>query len=431
MNKYNLPETFCMAPWTHAMHDTHYVRRLCCIAAEPPNETIQSAVTLEDFKNSDYAKNIRKQMIAGVMPKDCEYCDVNASKQGHVNFYKDYFNEQLGQYYEEAISKTNEDGYTSMETKNFDYRFGDICNFKCRHCSSRSSSQIRHEEQQYNLTPAWDLREINIDKNNMHDVLLKELLLAADQGNIETIQWIGGEPLFSENHWTAMNYLYENCDCSKIQLTYITNLSIIEYKGKELLNLIKPFRGAFIHASLESGGPAGEYIRHGMNWKTWKENFAKIKNSFVNPGHFQIRPGITLTSFSLPGLREFLDFIIEQDVDVASVTFHKPNPNNLHFDIDALGSYKTLWLDEFKTIVEERKTLLKDYSYTNLTKAHEMLANQPGLDLDNLPEHQLKELKRSVAWANKTDAIRKSITSADVIKDYPFMQEWWAKINAL
>lgn len=433
MNEYNIPETFCMAPWTHAMHDTHYVRRLCCIASEPPAESRASHITLEDFKNSEYAKNIRKTMMSGKLPKDCEYCDANAGKQGHVDFYKDSFTRLLGKYYEEAISKTNEDGYTTMETKNFDYRFGDICNFKCRHCSSRSSSQIRHEEQQHGVEAAWPLEKITVDPTDMHDILLRELLSAADKGDVETIQWIGGEPLFSENHWTAMNYLTENCDCSKIQLTYITNLSIIEFKGKNLSNLIKPFKGVHIHASLEAGGLAGEYIRHGMNWETWKENFSKIKKGFPEwrPWDFEIRPGITLTSFSLPGLREFLDFVIEQNIDVANVTFHKPNPNNLHFDIDALGSYKKLWLDEFKTIVEERKTLLKEYSYKNLTKAHEMLTKQSGLDLDNLPEHQLKELKRSVAWANKTDAIRKSATAVDVIKDYPFMLEWWAKINAL
>lgn len=432
MNKTKIPENFCMAPWTHAMHDTHYVRRLCCIAYEPIPELRDSHVTLEDFKNSEYAKKARREMMAGQMPADCAYCDASASKQGHVDYYKDTFNKWLGKYYEEALAKTDEDGYTTMETKNYDYRFGNVCNFKCRHCSSRASSQIEHEEVQHSINPAWETDEINLDTNAKDELLLQELLTAAKNGNLETIQWIGGEPLFSEHHWKAMNYLNENCDCSNIDLSYITNLSIIEFKGKKLTDLVKNFKHTHIHASIESGGVAAEYIRSGMDWDKWRENFSKVKAGFFENQNwnFLILPGITLTTFSLPGLADFLDFIIEQNEDLCNVTFHKPNPNNLHFDIDALGEYKKPWLDEFKTIVESRKGLIKSRSYDSLMKAHEVLLNQQSFDLDNLEERHLTGLRRSVVWANKTDAIRKTYAK-DVIKDYPFMQEWWAKINAL
>ena len=427
-----------MAPWAHAMHDTHYVRRLCCISSEPPEYLRSSFISLEEWKNSDYIKDIRKQMMAGVLPRDCNYCQSNPDKQAHVDLYKDTFNRWLGKHYEEALAKTDTDGYTTMDAKNFDYRFGDICNFKCRHCSSRSSSQIRHEEQQFNITSAWENDRVPVDTNSSDDLLLNELLSAADKGNVQLIQWIGGEPLFSEHHWKAMNYLNDNCDCSNIELSYITNLSIIEFKGKKLVDLVKNFKNVHIHASLESGGPAAEYIRTGMNWEKWKDNFVKIKTSFDNSTanksnvrNFEIVPGITLTTFSLPGLTEFLDLLIENNTELCNVTFHKPNPNNVHLDIDSLGPYKKMWLDEFLKIVESRRNLLKSRSYLDLIKAHKLLSDQQGFDLDNLTNRDFQnQLKRSVAWANKTDAIRKTY-AADVIKDYPFMQEWWAKLNSL
>lgn len=437
MNNIKLPDNFCMAPWAHAMHDAHYVRRVCCLSSDPPEYLRSSFIPLEEWKNSDYLKDTRKQMMAGILPRDCHYCQSNPDKQAHVNLYKDTINNWLGKYYEEALAKTDEDGYTTMDIKHFDYRFGDICNFKCRHCSSRSSSQIRHEEQQYNITPAWGQETIPVDPASTNDVLLNELLSAADKGDIQLIQWIGGEPLFSEHHWKAMNYLNDNCDCSNIELSYITNLSIIEFKGKKLIDLVKDFRNVHIHASIESGGKAAEYIRTGMNWEKWKDNFIKIKTSFHSSNiassliRFHILPGITLTTFSLPGLEDFLDLLIEQDTDLCDVNFHKPNPNNTHFDIDALGAYKKLWLDEFLKIVESRRPLLRPRSYSDLIKAHELLSAQKEFDLDNLENKEyLNHLKRSVAWANKTDAIRKTY-AADIIKDYPFMQEWWAKLNSL
>jgi hypothetical protein len=434
MNNTKIPDNFCLAPWLHAMHDTYNVRKLCCITS---SHAITNPTSLEDFKNSDYAKNVRRMMMDGKLPKDCSYCDSSNDKQGHVNYYKDYFNVNYKEYYEEALSKTREDGYTTMDTKSFDYRFGNVCNYKCRHCSSRSSSKIEYEEKQHGIERAWkddDVGEVDIDLR--HQTLEKELLEAADAGVLGDIQWIGGEPLFSEAHWRVMTHLSENCDCSDIRLLYITNLSILEFKGKKLIDLIKPFKGTYIHASIESGGIAAEYIRTGLNWETWKENFRTIKNSFTD-GDFKICPGITLTAFSLPGLREYLEFLCDEEVHLAGVTMHKPNANNYHLDIDSLGPYKAQWLSEYRALVEEYKTRLtnsgdqKGYCYSQLIAAADILESQPGLDLDNLSDKERNELKRSVAWANKTDSIRPSPHTNDVIKDYPFMQEWWTKLNSL
>lgn len=432
MKNQNIPDSFCLAPWVHAMHDAYNVRKICCLSRY---DYQNNPVSLAEFKNSDTAKNIRKSMMSGVLPKDCEHCDSSNNKQGHVRYYRDNFNENYGEFYEEALSKTHPDGYTTMETKSFDYRFGDVCNFKCRHCSSLSSSKIAQEEKQHGISSAWPITNVK-DIDLRHQALEAELIAAADAGILGDIQWVGGEPLFSESHWRIMTYFAENKDCSNIGLVYISNLSILEFKGKKLIDLIKPFKSVYIHASIESGGTAAEYIRTGLNWQSWKENFRTIKNSFAHSGN-KIAAGITLTTFSLPGLREYLEFLCDEDVQLAGATMHKPNPNNYHLDIDSLGSYKTEWLREYRALIEEYKPRLlvinkrDDYTYSQLVAAADILESQTSMDLDNLSDTEREQLKRSVAWANKTDSIRKMPYSADVIKDYPFMIEWWNKINSL
>jgi hypothetical protein len=129
-------------------------------------------------------------------------------------------------------------------------------------------------------------------------------------------------------------------------------------------------------------------------------------------------------------MRDFIEFLVEQQANVASATLIKPNDNNWHLGLDFLGQYRTQWLEEFRSIVEDYKDTLLPYSYFQLTTIADITEKRPMLDLNKLTEHELERLKRSVQWANKTDEIRKSYL-IDVIKDYPFMIEWWGKINSI
>jgi hypothetical protein len=192
---------------------------------------------------------------------------------------------------------------------------------------------------------------------------------------------------------------------------------------------------SYVHASIESGGPAAEYIRTGLSWEKWKQNFTSVHESFryketTEEYEHTIKAGITLTTVSLPGMRDFIEFLVEQQANVASATLIKPNDNNWHLGIDYLGKYRDQWLVEFRKIVEDYKDTLQPYSYFQLTSIGNIIENRPIVDLDNPTEHELAKITRSIAWANKTDSIRKSYL-IDVVKDYPFMLEWWATLNSI
>lgn len=420
-----IPENFCMAPWIHAMHDTTNARRICCIGLETQSKDL---AVLDDFRNSDEVKNIRKQMMTGTLPYECKSCDNSIHSQKFVYLYKDFFNNSYKRYYDEAISKTSEDGHTTMDVKSFDYRFGNICNYKCRHCHPDCSSQIEHEEKKNNFISIKKPSFItDADLVLRYQQLEEEILTSARDGTLEELQWIGGESLFVEAHWRIMKYIVENGDPSKVKVTYITNLSILEFKGIHLLDLLEDFREVMIHASIESGGLAAEYIRDGLDWNTWKTNFKQIHDAWKYKKS-RIAGGITLNTLSLLGLREYLDFLCQENASLASVNLHnKSNPNNLHLDINSLGSYKTQWLKEYRSLVEEYKDRLMTYNYDNLISAAVILESQQALDLNS---DDIFLLKDSLIYTHKIDKIRNNIFVSDVIKDYPFMQEWWEKVNS-
>jgi organic radical activating enzyme len=432
-----IPENFCMAPWVHAMHDTQYVRKACCTAEISTDQATRTAKDFEDFQNSNHMKEIRKSLMNNKIPADCFQCDVTVGNVNKVNLFKDFWNTYYSDYYEDAMSKTLPDGSTTFKPVYYDYRFGKTCNFKCRHCSSSSSSLIELEERNNNLEHA-NQDDIIEDSDERNQILYKELMQAAEERRLKAVQWIGGEPLFVQQHWDFMNHLYETNN-TDISVSYITNLSIIKFKGINLVDILEPFSGVAIHASCESGGLAAEYIRRGLNWDKWKSNFTELnkhfKQSQAQGKNRNLGSGLTITIFTLCGFKEWLEFIIEQDLPTHDITIVKPNENNRYLCFDYLGSYKDQWVTEFANILDSYKSQLKEsiandlYSALELVKQHSTL-DISGLDLTNLNDNRVKQLRRSFAYANKIDSIDQYPTTQDVIKDYPFLQEWWNNIQS-
>ena len=81
-------------------------------------------------------------------------------------------------------------------------------------------------------------------------------------------------------------------------------------------------------------------------------------------------------------------------------------------------------------LIQDYKDTLLPYSYQQLESIANIIEHRECVNLDKLNVHELARLRRGVTWANKTDTIRKSYVT-DVIKDYPFLQEWWAKMNVI
>jgi pyruvate-formate lyase-activating enzyme len=359
----------------------------------------------------------------GVIPPECHRCDVSTGAIKNVNLFKDFWNKYYGQYYYDAMSQTSTDGSTSFEPVYYDYRFGNVCNYKCRHCSSASSSSIQLEERQNNLPNGFNLANID-NKDERNNILYSELTEAADSGRLKAVQWIGGEPLFSQYHWDFMNYLHE-IKYYNVSVSYITNLSIVQFKGQKLIDILEPFDGVSIHASSESGGLAAEYIRRGMNWNTWTERILEFQERFFKEQQKfrSITPGLTINTFTLCGLEEWIKFIADNGVPVCDITIVKPNHNNLYLGLEYLGSYKSIWVEHYKTIVYNYKDRLHESTYNDLMSAGDLIEQLP---LSNDLEHRMA---RSLHYANTLDRLDGYPTSVDVIKGWTFLEEWWKQLN--
>jgi hypothetical protein len=89
-------------------------------------------------------------MIAGETLPECEVCN---DKLLNTSVYRSYFEHMFGDKYDYnvVINATDETGYTTMKPVSWDYRFTNLCNFKCRMCGDMLSSSWETEQRQHNM----------------------------------------------------------------------------------------------------------------------------------------------------------------------------------------------------------------------------------------------------------------------------------------
>lgn len=330
------PQTLCMAPWVHTYLSPQTERRMCCASREPAQNFQQyidtSAgsgkyipITLEDHWNSDHMKSVRRRMMAGETLPECEVCN---DKLLNTSVYRSYFNNLFAHKYDQVVELTDDTGHTAMKPVSWDYRFSNLCNFKCRMCGDMLSSAWETEQQQHNMVEwsnpknNWMRPEIKQQITAFQDTQIEaEFAAAVAEHRVEEVYWVGGEPLMYEQHWRYMRQIVEQGDGGRVYARYNTNLSRIDYRGTNLFrDILANLRDWQICASLDGTGATGEYIRTGLNFNGWLRNFRSGMVYATN--RRQMRIDFTLT---LPGLFEVANIhrlAQELDVDVlAKVVF--------------------------------------------------------------------------------------------------------------
>jgi hypothetical protein len=323
-------KTFCMAPWTHTYLSPQSERRLCCASREKASWTNQyidsekadknseyTPISLDEHWNSPYMMDIRKSLLAGEEISQCQVCN---HKLLNIYTYRDYFTKNLFvNKIDEVFEKTNNDGYTEMKPISFDYRISNLCNFKCRMCGDQLSSQWEAENRMLgyydNGAEAWATKEFKpIIEKFQKEVAEKELWDAVKEGRIEEIYWVGGEPLMFEIHWDVMKYLVQSGHSKNVTVRYNTNLSRTSFKGINLYDLLPHFKNVNVSASIDGTDRIVEYVRHGIKWEKWLDNFKK--GLFLNElyGDDGIVLDVTITSPGLFSMKDLFDLALELNV---------------------------------------------------------------------------------------------------------------------
>jgi hypothetical protein len=160
----------------------------------------------------------------------------------------------------------------------------------------------------------WQLPEVRSAITKFQDQQIEaEFAQAVEDGRVEEVYWVGGEPLMYEQHWRYMKRIVELGDGPRVYARYNTNLSRVNYKGANLYtDILAHIRDWQICASLDGTGATGEYIRTGLNYESWLANFVQGRRLATH--RRQMRIDFTLT---LPGLFQVENInLLAQSLDV-------------------------------------------------------------------------------------------------------------------
>lgn len=335
-DRLTMPKYLCMAPWTHTYLSPQTERRMCCASREPAQNFEQyidtdkgsgtyTPMTLDEHWNSEHMKSVRRRMMAGEQLPECAVCN---DKLLNTDVYRSYFNQLFGHKYKDTLESTDATGHTTMKPVSWDYRFSNLCNFKCRMCGDMLSSSWEAEQRKHDMIDwsnpknNWMKPEIKKQITAFQDSQIEqEFAKAVEEHRIEEVYWVGGEPLMYEQHWQYMKRIIDLGDGDKVYARYNTNLSRVKYRGICLYNdILDRLRDWQICASLDGTGKVGEYIRTGLDYESWLENFngANQKRS----SRRQLRIDFTLTTPGLFEVQAIQELAKKYEVDIlAKVVF--------------------------------------------------------------------------------------------------------------
>jgi hypothetical protein len=426
------PDTLCMAPWTHTYLSPQTERRLCCASREPAQnfeQYIDTAagtgkyipITLEEHWNSEHMKSVRRRMMSGETLPECDVCN---SKLLNTDVYRSYFWGLFGHKYDEAMAATTPDGFTTMKPVSWDYRFSNLCNFKCRMCGDMLSSSWETEQRKHNMIDwansknNWMRPEIKREITEFQDTQIEaEFAQAVDEHRVEEIYWVGGEPLMYEQHWRYMKKIIELGDGQKLYARYNTNLSRVDWHGCNLFSdLLVHIRDWQICASIDGTGPIGEYIRTGLDYSAWLVNFKKGLE--IARHRRQMRLDFTLT---LPGLFEvenIQQLANELGVDIlAKVVFS--------FTPDIVMSPLALP----RSLLDTKINQLLPHTTGALRDVLEQLKKRPTFE-EQWPDQYLQGLSKGKQRVLQLENIRNdTFTMDDILRKDPEIYAWWKDIR--
>ena len=330
-------KTFCMAPWTHTYLSPQMERRLCCSSRESSEnfkqyiDTIDpkghndklNLTTLEQHWNSDYMKSVRLKLLAGEEIPQCAVCN---HKLLNEQVYRQHFNWLYKNKINEAFDSTDDTGATTMKVESFDYRFSNLCNFSCRMCGDMLSStweteNKKHGKGDYEHDRIWGRKDIKEKLEKFHDQqIVKEFVEAVEEKRITELYWCGGEPLMWKIHWTAMERIKELGYADRVLARYNSNMSRINFYGKNLFDdILQHFPKFQICASIDGTGEIGEYIRTGLKYNEWLENI-KYGLKFCDNNQYYKRMQLDLT-ITLPGIFDLENMVhLSNDLGIELLT---------------------------------------------------------------------------------------------------------------
>lgn len=391
--------SFCGAKWYNATVWLGSGTTASC--HHPPAHKIPLSEISRSYKalhNTEYKKLVRKQMLVGEHPTECEYCwkveDLGPEKISD-RVYKSniYTDAELV----EAAETLGADA--DVDLKTLEIAFDANCNFACSYCNPSFSTKWMEDIKSngvyqnlvsdgagaYHQDGAWAQPYGIKNEGNPYVQAFMDWWTNDLQHSLHELRITGGEATMSQDFWRLMDWWDRHPEC-KVSLAVNSNLGAKQQLIERLAAVSHKMQNFQLYTSNESFGTHAEYIRDGLNWDTWLANMEYM----LEHGNLKgLHVMMTLNSLSLFSLTEFMDKMLEMRVKY----WDKLGKQT------AVMSFNLLRFPSFMSIVTLPPEIRKEQS----AKISAWLAVNEHMVGKLIHEHERQGILRTIAYIDEVE----------------------------
>ena len=410
-----ISKTFCVLPWLHLNTWPNGNVYPCCLTDW--RETVGNLKdnTLEEIWNNDTMKEIRQYMLQGKKHNSCRKCF--QQEDYNLDSMRTSLNRTFSHHIESITKNTLEDGHNDdFKLIYWDFRFSNLCNFKCRMCGSALSSKWYEDEIKAYGSSQLDRALINVNDYSKKDI---KLYLENFMEEVEEIYFAGGEPLLMDEHYYILEELTKN-NKFDVRLRYNTNLGYLKFKKWDNIELWKPFKennytNVSIFASIDGIGKVAEYSRKGTKWDIVEGNIKRILDA-----NFNIHISATTNIFTVWEIPELIDRMLEIGLPDYCIQLNNvlTSPNFYHINIlpqKIKNKIKQKYTDHLNSMSENRKNIF------------EPKYNSIFMFLDESPKEDVEVLRQN--FKHKTEALDK-VREEKFVDTFDYYKEWYNSLKS-
>ncbi len=299
-----LSSTFCVLPWMHLHIWPDSQIFPCCAADNSLPIANYAGETAKEVFNFDRMKTLRKKMLAGEKCGECNRC-YNQERNDPNNSQRIDSNKRYAQHIPVLLADTEADGTLQNPRMRFvDFRFSNLCNFKCRTCGPDLSSNWFEDHNKLMQRNGFPGR-----KEKIKEIEDLENLLSSNLEDISYIYFAGGEPLLMRQHLQLLEDIIEKADPKKVSLMYNSNLSVLKKGNADFVEIWKKFKSVELWVSADAAENVGEYIRKGFNWKRFVANLRRVR---TEAPEIRVMVSATLSIFNALHLPDMHRIFVEE-----------------------------------------------------------------------------------------------------------------------
>ena len=288
-----MADNFCIMPFVHSFVTPNTISPCCAYT----NQIKLNSKT--QYWSSEQLKNIQQNMLNNVRDTGCNIC-WEKEDRGYSSL-RQHSNQIYATHIDQIKQNNKQDNPFYL-----DLRLGNLCNLKCRMCTSEWSSQIAGEildnpNEEWIDTPKQKIIELDNDTWELLDQWIPY---------VRRVFMTGGEPTIIKRNLDYINKIIISGQSRNVELIFTTNATNI---NQNFIDIGKNFKSVSYNVSIDAVGELANYIRYPSNWQTINDNLKKIGTG--------VSLNTTIQWLNMTRLNEIFEFIENCGIPFGGIWF--------------------------------------------------------------------------------------------------------------